>query len=73
MLLDIGLPGVSGYDVAKALRRELGDGRMLIVAVSGYGAEHDRQRSTEAGFDAHFVKPMEISALQEFVASRESD
>jgi two-component system CheB/CheR fusion protein len=70
VLLDIGLPGMSGYEVAKALRRELPDG-MLIVAVSGYGAEHDRQRATEAGFDAHFVKPMEISALQEFLAARE--
>ena len=71
VLLDIGLPGMNGYEVAKALRRVLGDGRTLIVAVSGYGAEQDRQRASEAGFDAHFVKPMEISALQKFIASRE--
>jgi len=73
VLLDIGLPGMNGYDVAKALRRDLGNGGTLIVAVSGYGAEQDQRRSADAGFDAHFVKPMEISALQEFLASREGD
>jgi CheY-like chemotaxis protein len=62
---------MNGYEAAKAMRRELGDSGTLIVAVSGYGMEHDRQRASEAGFDAHFVKPMEISALQEFLAARE--
>jgi CheY-like chemotaxis protein len=70
VLLDIALPGMNGYDVARALRAEVDD-RMFIIAVSGYGAEQDRRRSAEAGFDAHFVKPMEIQALQEFLGSRE--
>jgi CheY-like chemotaxis protein len=70
VLLDIGLPGMNGYEVARALRRDPGNGSMLIVGVSGYGAAEDRQRGAEAGLDAHFVKPVEISALAEFVSSR---
>ena len=70
ILLDIGLPGMNGYDVARALRRDAANGRPLIVAVSGYGSRQDMERSVEAGFDAHFVKPMEISALQEFLTAR---
>src|SRR2546425_11501163 len=70
VLLDIGLPGMNGYDVARALRRDAANGRPLIVAVSGYGSREDMERSVEAGFDAHFVKPMEISALQEFLTAR---
>jgi CheY-like chemotaxis protein len=70
ILLDIGLPGMNGYDVARALRRASADGRPVIVAVSGYGSQEDMKRSVEAGFDAHFVKPMEISALQEFLAAQ---
>jgi two-component system CheB/CheR fusion protein len=71
VLLDIGLPGMNGYDVARELRRGLGDGKTLIIAVSGYGSREDLQRAVEAGFDAHFVKPMEIAELEAFVASRQ--
>jgi two-component system CheB/CheR fusion protein len=71
VLLDIGLPEMNGFDVAKALRRDHADDHLVIVAVSGYGAEADRQRSAQAGFDAHFVKPLEIEALQEFLGSRQ--
>ncbi|HEY2969178.1 MAG TPA: chemotaxis protein CheB [Casimicrobiaceae bacterium] len=70
ILLDIGLPGMNGYDVVRALRRDSANGRPLIVAVSGYGSREDMARSVEAGFDAHFVKPMEISALQEFLTAQ---
>jgi len=70
VLLDIGLPGMNGYDVARALRRDLGDGKIVLIAVSGYGASEDRQLAMEAGFDAHFVKPMEIADLQDFLAGR---
>jgi CheY-like chemotaxis protein len=73
VLLDIALPGMNGYDVARALRRELGDGRTLIVAVTGYGGQQDKRRSAEAGFDAHLVKPTDIGTLEEFVASRAGD
>jgi CheY-like chemotaxis protein len=61
---------MNGYDVARALRRELGDGRTLIVAVTGYGAQEDKKRTAEAGFDAHLVKPTDIGIVEELVASR---
>jgi len=71
VLLDIGLPGMNGFDVAKSLRRDHPKDHMTIVAVSGYGAQADRERASQAGFDAHFVKPLEIETLQEFLGSRQ--
>src|SRR5690606_34358129 len=64
VLLDIGLPGREGYEVAGILRRELGPAAW-IVAVTGYGAPEDRERVREAGFDAHLVKPVSLRALDE--------
>jgi signal transduction histidine kinase/CheY-like chemotaxis protein len=63
ILLDLGLPGMSGYDVVKRLRGEEWGGDALIVAVSGYGQEEDRQRTNEAGFDLHLVKPINYDEL----------
>jgi signal transduction histidine kinase/ActR/RegA family two-component response regulator len=62
LFLDIGLPGMNGYDVAKRLRKE-GFEHQVMVAVSGYGQLEDRQRSHEAGFDHHLVKPVDQLAL----------
>ena len=62
IFLDIGLPGMNGYEVAKALR-EQGFAKELIVAISGYGQPEDRERSREAGFDDHLVKPVPRDAL----------
>src|SRR5437764_424809 len=59
VLLDIGLPGMNGYDVAAALRADETLGEPVIVAVSGYGREEDRRRSFAAGFDHHLVKPVD--------------
>ncbi|MBA3455760.1 MAG: response regulator, partial [Deltaproteobacteria bacterium] len=57
-LLDIGLPVMDGYEVARQLRTlELGGGRIRLIAVTGYGQDADRVRTTEAGFDAHVIKP----------------
>ena len=70
VLVDIGLPGMTGHDVVREIRRESGDGKMLIVALSGYGSQEHRRQSIESGCDAHFVKPMSLSQLQEFAASR---
>lgn len=70
VLLDIGLPGMSGYNVARDLRREWGNGGMLIIAVSGYGSQEHRRRSMESGCDAHFVKPISLAELQAFAATR---
>jgi CheY-like chemotaxis protein len=64
VLLDIGLPGMDGYEVARRLRAEPSLDGVCLVALTGYGSEVDRQRSTEAGFDAHLVKPVEFDALR---------
>jgi signal transduction histidine kinase len=63
VLLDIGLPGMDGYEVARRIRAEMGRGPMLI-AVSGYGRDEDRQLAQEAGFDHHFVKPVQLESLR---------
>ncbi|QEH37299.1 Autoinducer 2 sensor kinase/phosphatase LuxQ [Aquisphaera giovannonii] len=63
ILLDIGLPGMDGYEVASRLRREDCGKHAVIVAVSGYGQEEDRRRSREAGFDHHMIKPVDHDAL----------
>jgi signal transduction histidine kinase/ActR/RegA family two-component response regulator len=62
ILLDIGLPGMNGYEIAKTLRDE-GFANEMIVAVSGYGQPEDRERSRQAGFDDHLVKPVHQDAL----------
>jgi signal transduction histidine kinase/ActR/RegA family two-component response regulator len=72
LLLDIGLPGLSGYDVARALRaRPEGQG-LVIAAVTGYGQDEDRCRAREAGCDYHLTKPLAPDALTAFVAAPES-
>jgi PAS domain S-box-containing protein len=63
VLLDIGLPGMDGYEVASRLKREGSFQDAIIIAVSGYGQDHDRRRSKEAGFDHHLVKPVDHEAL----------
>ena len=62
VLLDLGMPGMSGHELARRLRRRLGD-RSLLVAVTGWGQPEDRRRTAEAGFDAHLVKPVDADAL----------
>lgn len=68
ILLDIGLPGMDGYEVARRLRGRPEFGGTLIVALTGWGQESDRQRSKEAGFDRHLVKPVEPEDLQKLLA-----
>ena len=65
ILLDLGLPEIDGYEVARRLRRNPEFGEMLLVALSGYGQESERQRSQEAGCDAHLVKPVEIKTIED--------
>ena len=62
VLLDIGLPGMDGYQVARSLRDE-GFDQTIIIAISGYGEEQARLRSREAGFDSHLVKPVDFDSL----------
>jgi signal transduction histidine kinase/integral membrane sensor domain MASE1 len=64
VLLDIGLPGMSGYDVALKLRELPALRDALIIAVTGYGQPEDRRRSREVGFDHHLIKPVDIDALR---------
>jgi len=68
ILLDIGLPGMDGYEVCRRAREE-GLTDTLIIAMTGYGQDRDRQRSKEAGFDTHTVKPVELDHLMELLAS----
>jgi signal transduction histidine kinase len=63
-LLDIGLPGLDGYEVARRIRAEPGNGSIRLIAITGYGREEDREAARDAGFVAHLVKPVEYSALQ---------
>ena len=63
MLCDIGLPGMSGYDVARALRAEPALSGMRMIAITGYGTSRDREAALEAGFDGHFAKPIEPMVL----------
>jgi PAS domain S-box-containing protein len=63
VLLDIGMPGMDGYEVARRLRQQPGVPPALLVALTGWGQDTDRRRSTEAGFDHHLVKPVEPSAV----------
>ena len=65
VFLDVGMPGRSGHDVARALRAASGGERLVLVAVTGWGQPEDRQRTAQAGFDHHLVKPPELQSIQD--------
>lgn len=69
VLLDIGLPGMDGYQVAALLREDDSTKDAIIIGISGYGQEDDRKRSTQAGFDRHLVKPISSQDLLEILAN----
>lgn len=69
ILLDIGLPKLDGYEVARRLRQEPGGDGMILLAMTGYGQEEDRRRSREAGFDHHLVKPVDLDKLRGLLLS----
>jgi CheY-like chemotaxis protein len=66
LVLDIGMPGLNGYDTCRRIRAEPWGRNAVIIAVTGWGADEDRRRSREAGFDAHLVKPVDYSELQKY-------
>jgi signal transduction histidine kinase/DNA-binding response OmpR family regulator len=68
VLLDIGLPRMSGHEVAARLLQQPHDGKRLLVAMTGYGQDEDRRRSREAGFDHHLVKPVDPQTLRDLLA-----
>jgi CheY-like chemotaxis protein len=63
VVLDLGLPEVDGWELARQLRRVDGLAQVRIIALTGYGSERDRERSREAGIDVHLLKPIEIAQL----------
>jgi CheY-like chemotaxis protein len=69
VLLDIGMPGMDGYEVARTLRRDFPGHRAALVALTGWGQAKDRRLSQEAGFDHHLIKPADVGALQALLAS----
>jgi len=69
VLLDIGLPGMSGYEVAAQIRAHPDHAKTLLVAVSGYGQDDHRQQSKRAGFDYHMVKPIDPATMTDLLAS----
>ena len=68
VLLDIGLPGMNGYDVARQLRGEPGLRHTVLVALTGWGSEEDKRRTRNAGFDYHLVKPISAAAVDTILA-----
>jgi CheY-like chemotaxis protein len=69
-LVDIGLPGIDGFEIARRLRA-LDARRPVLIALTGYGQPEDRRRATEAGFDEMLVKPVDPSALADLLATLE--
>jgi len=69
VLLDISLPEMDGYEVAKRIRQQPVLHNVVLVAMTGYGRDADRQRSQEVGFNAHLVKPVDFDKVQEILAT----
>jgi CheY-like chemotaxis protein len=76
LLLDIGMPGLSGYDLARRIRQTAWRDRPVLVAITGWGQSHDKQEARTAGFDAHVTKPADprqlATMLRELLDSREA-
>jgi CheY-like chemotaxis protein len=69
VLLDIGMPQMDGYEVARRIRAKTRDRAVLLIALTGWGQEHDQQRSRAAGFDHHVVKPPDIDRLRALLSA----
>lgn len=69
-LLDIGLPGKDGYEIARTIRSERGDDDVMLIAVTGYASEDDVARARDAGFDYHFAKPPNLPAILQRIENR---
>jgi two-component system, chemotaxis family, CheB/CheR fusion protein len=67
-LLDIGMPKLDGYEVARRIRAQPWGQRITLVALTGWGQDSDRRRSQEAGFDSHLVKPLDLDKLTDLLA-----
>jgi len=69
-LLDIGMPRLNGYEAARLIRAQTWGQDVLLVALTGWGQEHDLQRTRDAGFDHHLLKPIEPHSLEELFSAR---
>jgi CheY-like chemotaxis protein len=67
-LIDIGLPGMDGYELARQLRKDARYGKPYLVALTGYGREQDRESARTAGFDEHMIKPANLDSLARMLA-----
>jgi CheY-like chemotaxis protein len=67
MILDIGMPGMSGYEVAAAVRRELWGEGILLLAITGWGQAGDKDRARVAGFDHHLTKPVDLDLVEQLL------
>jgi CheY-like chemotaxis protein len=70
VFLDLGLPGLDGFEVARALRREPDLQGVRIIAITGYGQESDRRKAVECGIDQHLLKPADPAFLESLLGSR---
>jgi PAS domain S-box-containing protein len=70
LVLDIGMPGLNGYEVAQQVRAQPWGAKPLIIAATGWGQEQDRQKATDAGFDLHLTKPFDPQVLTDLIAQR---
>jgi signal transduction histidine kinase/ActR/RegA family two-component response regulator len=69
VLMDLGMPTLNGYEAARRIRQEPWGGEIALVATTGFGKDEDRRRTTEAGFDRHLVKPIEVTSLREILTA----
>jgi CheY-like chemotaxis protein len=69
MLIDVGLPGLDGYEVARRVRRECPDRNLRLIALTGYGQQSDKQAAQDAGFDHHLTKPVHYPDLAKLLSS----
>jgi CheY-like chemotaxis protein len=72
VLLDIGLPGMDGYEVAARLREHAALHETILIALTGYGQPEDRERTRRAGFSHHLLKPVDTDALREMLGKHQS-
>jgi CheY-like chemotaxis protein len=68
IFLDIGMPGMDGYEVARRMRRQPGLEKVVLAALTGWGQQEDRRRTADAGFDHHLVKPPEPKLIENLLA-----
>ena len=72
IIMDLGLPGMNGYEAATKIRQQNSGKRPMIVALTGWGQQADRQRSAAVGIDHHLVKPLDLAELRRILASLEA-